>query len=293
MALNAIRTWIRLVRGLQWSKNAVVFAALVFGSPTTDHPFLRALGAFVAFCAISSSTYILNDAIDLDRDRLHPIKRGRPMASGVVPLRIGLVVAAELALGALALSFVVSPRLTLVIGGYALLMIAYTFHLKHLVLVDAFVIAIGFILRALAGAVAIDVPMSEWLMLCTLLLALFLAFGKRRSELVRLQGSAAAHRDTLAGYTVPLLDAYLVITATCSIMSYSIYSFTAESVPDNGAMTLSVPFVMFAMLRYLFLIMRKGEGGSPEVLIWRDLPLLISVVAWSVVVLLVMRTAGT
>lgn len=292
MGLANVRVWFRLVRGLQWSKNAVVFAALVFGAPSIDHPLLRAIGAFIAFCAMSSATYIVNDWLDLERDRIHPTKRTRPMAAGNVSPRVGLTLAALLAVGSFALSLMVTPMLTGVLLIYGGLMLGYSVQLKHIVLLDAFVIAVGFILRALAGAVAVDVPMSAWLMLCTLLLALFLAFGKRRSELVRLQGSASAHRVSLRGYTLPLLDAFLVITATCSIMSYSIYSFTSESVPANGSMMLSVPFVMFAMLRYLLLVMSKGEGGAPEVLLWRDIPLLTSVIGWSATVIAVMIIAG-
>lgn len=285
--LNA-RTWMQLLRVPQWSKNAVVFAALVFGDPQVDHAIVRSIAAFIAFCAISSAGYIVNDAIDIEQDRIHPIKQRRPIASGAVSTRNGLIIAASLITLGLVISFVVNPVLLIVMLGYVVLTASYSLRLKNIVLLDAFVIAIGFLLRAVAGAAAVEVPVSAWLMLCTLLLALFLAFGKRRSELIRLQGQATAHRSALAGYSIPLLDQLLVITAGCTIMAYSFYSFTSESVPSNGIMMVTVPFVMYAVFRYLLLVLRKGEGGTPELLLWKDKPILASVASWGLVVLLIM-----
>lgn len=289
--MTNLRPWFHLLRVPQWSKNAVVFAALVFGDPKVDQPFLRTIVAFVAFCAISSAGYILNDWLDIERDRVHPGKIKRPLAAGTVPVSTALAAAAALALASWAMSFLINPVLTLVLVGYGALMAAYSWCLKNIVLVDVFVIAIGFLLRAVAGAAAVEVPVSAWLMLCTMLLALFLAFGKRRSELVRLGDTASNHRAVLGGYSIPVLDQFLVITATCSIMAYSIYSFTSDSVPGNGMMMLTVPPVMFAVFRYLLLVMKRGEGGAPELLLWRDTPLLLSVVTWSAAVLAVMYLA--
>lgn len=286
------RTWMHLVRVPQWSKNAVVFAAFVFGDPQVDHALWRAIAAFIAFCAVSSAGYIVNDCVDVDRDRVHPGKQHRPVASGAVSQSTALFVAAVLILAGFALALVVNVYLLLVMVAYAVLTTAYSARLKQIVLVDAFTIAIGFLLRAVAGAAAVEVPVSPWLMLCTVLLALFLAFGKRRSELVRLQADAARHRSVLGGYSRPLLDQLMVITAGCTIMAYSMYSFSSESVPQNGAMMLTVPFVMFAIFRYLLLVMRRGEGGSPEILLWRDLPLLVSVASWGIAVLTIMVIAG-
>jgi 4-hydroxybenzoate polyprenyltransferase len=240
---------------------------------------------------VSSTGYIFNDWLDIDRDRIHPGKRSRPMATGAVSPALGLSVAGLLVVAALVVSWLVNPALTLVLASYSILMAAYSLHLKHIVLVDVFIIAVGFLLRAVAGAAAVEVPVSPWLMLCTLLLALFLAFGKRRSELLRLGENAGSHRAVLDGYSIPVLDQFLVITATCSIMSYSIYSFTSESVPGNGIMMLTVPPVMFAVFRYLLLVLRRGEGGAPELLLWRDTPLLVAVVTWSLAVLGVMYLA--
>ncbi len=289
--MSNLRMWFHVLRIPQWSKNAVVFAALVFGDPEVNQPLLRSAVAFVAFCAISSAGYIFNDWLDIERDRIHPGKRTRPMATGALAPSVGLGAAVVLIALALSASWLVNPVLTLVLAGYSILMAAYSLYLKHIVLVDVFVIATGFLLRAVAGAAAVEVPVSAWLMLCTLLLALFLAFGKRRSELLRLGERAGNHRAVLDGYSVPVLDQFLVITATCSIMAYSIYSFTAESVPDNGIMMLTVPPVMFAVFRYLLLVLRRGEGGAPELLLWRDTPLLLSVVIWGAAVLGVMYLA--
>lgn len=289
--MKSLRTWFHLLRIPQWSKNAVVFAALVFGDPKVDHPLLRTVVAFVTFCFVSSAGYIFNDWLDIERDRLHPGKRYRPMAAGVIDPKFGLGIGAALVVVALVMSWLVNPLLTLVLFAYVVLMTAYSLRLKNLVLVDVFVIAIGFLLRAVAGAAAVEVPVSAWLMLCTFLLALFLAFGKRRSELIRLGDRAEEHRSALAGYSLPVLDQFLVITAACAIMAYSIYSFTSESVPGSGIMMITVPPVMFAVFRYLLLVLKRGEGGAPELLLWRDTPLLLAVIAWSVSVLGVMYLA--
>ncbi len=289
--MSTLRSWIQLLRVQQWSKNAVVFAALVFGDPDIAHAFTRTIAAFTAFCAISSAGYIFNDWLDVERDRLHPGKQHRPLAAGDIGPGIAIASAAALALVALLVAWIVGPHLLIVLLGYATLMVAYSLRLKHIVLVDVFVIATGFVLRAVAGAAAVDVPVSAWLMLCTMLLALFLAFGKRRSELVRLGENAASHRSVLEGYSLALLDQFLVITATSAIMAYSIYTFTSESVPGNGIMMISVPPVIFAVFRYLLLVLKRGEGGAPEVLLWRDTPLLMAVVAWSIAVLTVMAFA--
>ena len=263
----------------------MVFAALVFGDPKVEHALWRTIAAFVAFCAVSSAGYIFNDWVDIDRDRIHPGKKKRPLAAGEITVRTAIITAIVLLIFATLISLIVNPVLTAVLAAYAVLMGAYSLKLKTIVLLDVFVIAIGFLLRAVAGAAAVEVPVSAWLMLCTLLLALFLAFGKRRSELVRLGDKASEHRPVLAGYSVSLLDQFLVITATCSIMAYSIYSFSAESVPGNGVMMLTVPPVMFAVFRYLLLVLKRNEGGAPEMLLWRDTPLLASVILWSVSVL--------
>lgn len=289
--MNDLRIWLQLLRVPQWSKNAVVFAALVFGNPVVDHAMWRTLVAFVAFCAVSSAGYIVNDTLDLDRDRVHPAKRRRPLASGAVSPQMALRIAAVLVAVGLLLSLTVNLRLATVVLVYMLLTFAYSWQLKHMVFVDVVVIAIGFLLRAVAGAAAVEVPVSPWLMLCTVLLALFLGFGKRRSEVMRLGSAAADHRTVLARYSARSLDVLLIGTAVCTIVAYTVYSWVSESVPPNGAMLITVPFVAFAIFRYLLLVLKRGEGGAPELLLWRDIPLLVSVMSWGVMVLVVLAIA--
>lgn len=288
--MRNLRTWAHLLRVQQWSKNAVVFAALVFGDPAVEGAMLRSIVGFIAFCAVSSAGYIFNDLQDVERDRLHPGKKHRPITSGAVAIRTAQWIAVALVILGIGLALAVNGLLALVVLSYLLLTTAYTLKLKELVLIDVFVIAVGFLLRAIGGAAAVEVPVSPWLMLCTMLLALFLAFGKRRSELIRLGNQASEHRAALEGYSVPLLDSLLVITSGCTIMAYAFYSFTSESVPQNGIMMLTVPFVIFAIFRYLLLVLRRGEGSTPETLLWKDVPLLASVIGWGVTVLAILST---
>lgn len=286
-----LRTWLSLLRIPQWSKNAVVFAALVFGDPVVSHAGMRSIVAFLSFCLVSSAGYILNDLVDADRDRLHPSKRYRSVASGKISPASAFAIAIALLVVGLGAALAVHRDLLIVVAIYALLSVAYTLRLKHIVLVDAVVIAFGFLLRAVAGAAAVEVPVSAWLMICTVLLALFLAFAKRRSELVKLGADAASHRAVLAGYSMPLLTTLLIATATATITAYTMYSLTSSSVPESGAMLLTVPFVVFAVARYLLLVIARGEGGSPELLLWRDMPLLSSIIGWAVAVVVVLGFA--
>ncbi len=280
-----VGAWIRLLRPVQWSKNAVVFAALVFGHQNDVDDGVRALVAFVAFCAMSSATYIFNDWSDAERDRLHPVKRFRPLAAGTIASRPAMAVSAILALLALVLAWPVSPMLTAVVLAYAVLMTAYTLVLKRVMILDVFVIAGGFLLRAIAGGVAVNVPISTWLMLCTMLLALFLGFSKRRNELTTLDRDAALHRTSLRGYTIEILDQFILISAASAVMAYAMYTFSAATVPESGIMMITVPIVMFAMFRYLYLVYGRTLGGAPEVLLFHDRPLLGSIAVWGVTVI--------
>jgi len=248
---------------------------------------LEAITAVIAFCLISSAMYIVNDWRDMERDRHHPLKRRRPLASGVIEARRALNVAVVLGTSALVLGWVVTPWLALVLGVYVLLMSAYTLWLKRIVIIDVFVIAGGFLLRAVAGGVAVHVPISAWLMLCTLLLALFLGFCKRRNEMLTLQDSASLHRVALRGYTPQILDQFILLTAATTIMAYAMYTFTSAYVPKNDAMMVTVPIVAFAIFRYLYLVYVRKLGGAPEALLFRDLPLLSAVLLWGVSVLVV------
>jgi 4-hydroxybenzoate polyprenyltransferase len=277
-----------LLRPVQWSKNAILFAGAVFGS-VIDQPeqFFRALLAFIAFCLISSSIYIFNDWIDADADRLHPTKRFRPIAAGTILPRQALTAGSTLAITGLAIGTVVGWWFLLVAATYLALMIAYGLELKDIVILDIFVIAGGFVLRAVGGAVAVSLPISPWLLFCTMLLALFLGFCKRRNELAVLPDDSRAYRKTLEGYTLPMLDQAIAVTAASTIMAYSIYTFNAAQVPSNDVMMITIPFVAFAMFRYLFLVYAKKLGGSPESLLFRDVPLLVSILGWGVSVVLV------
>jgi 4-hydroxybenzoate polyprenyltransferase len=283
------RAWVRLLRPAQWSKNAVVLAPVVFARIAT-HPgaVTQAIVAMVAFCLISSAMYIFNDWEDIERDRHHPVKRFRPLALGTIHPRQALSVAVALACVSLVLAWAVTPALSGILAAYAALIIAYTFYLKRLIIIDVFAIAGGFLLRAVGGAVAVGVPISAWLMLCTVLLALFLGFCKRRNELVTLQASAALHRNALEGYTPLILDQFIVVTATSTILAYAMYTFTSITVPNDDSMVYTVPIVAFAMLRYLFLVYVRRLGGAPEVLLFRDPPLLGSILLWGMTVMLIL-----
>ncbi len=273
--------WVRLLRPIQWSKNGVVFAGVVFARRATDpQEMIRAVLAFVAFCMISSAVYVFNDWIDIERDRHHPVKRARPLASGQIEPRVGLTVAAFLTVGGCVVGGVVSWWLLLVCVVYLAIMVAYSLKLKHIVILDVFVIASGFILRAVAGAAAVSVPVSSWLLLCTFFLALFLGFCKRRNEIRVLDTSASLHRPSLGGYSVATLDQFIGLTAAATLMAYSMYTFVSTYVPKNDAMMLTIPFVAFAMFRYLFLVYGRNLGGSPESLLLKDVPLFSSIFLW-------------
>jgi 4-hydroxybenzoate polyprenyltransferase len=270
-------------RPKQWIKNGFVFAALIFAGKL-GHPdlVLRTAAAFVLFSMLSSTVYLLNDAADAEADRRHPLKASRPIAAGRIPIRLAVGIAIALAVGSLALSALLDYRFGLVALGYLALNVAYTFSLKHLVLVDVFAIAGGFVLRAMAGAAVIHVSISPWLYLCTILLSLFLGFGKRRHELLLLEDTARVHRRNLEEYTGPLLDDLINIVAGATIIAYSMYTFFASAVPQNHAMMLTIPFVLYGVFRYLLLIHRTDFGGAPEEAVWRDVPLLVDLGLWAI-----------
>lgn len=293
-------TWPSAARGLltslrpkQWTKNAVVFAALVFDHKLFDSDrFLATLGAFVCFCLASSAIYLVNDLQDIASDRLHPRKRHRPIASGMVTPRAAWAVVAVLLVGAIPLAIWLRPEFAAVVVGYLVLMVSYSFWLKHLVILDVFAISAGFVLRAAGGGLVLDVPISPWLYVCTVLLSLFLGFGKRRHELLLLDDVAGEHRRNLDEYSVELLDQLILITASATVMAYSLYSFTSPNLPENHSMMLTIPFVMYAIFRYLFLIHRRDGGGSPEQLLLSDGPLLAGIALWGLLAVGILYTAG-
>jgi 4-hydroxybenzoate polyprenyltransferase len=273
---------LRSLRPLQWTKNAVVLAALVFsGELFTVGSVARAAAAALVFCCASSAMYLVNDLRDASGDRVHPTKRHRPIAAGLVTT--GQAAATGAALFGLAVvgAWLVGPTFLAVVLTYVALMMAYSYGLKRLVILDVFAIAAGFVLRAVGGAFAIDVPVSPWLYLCTLLLALFIGFGKRRHELTSLEGEAVRHRVNLEAYSVPLLDQIIGVMAAAIVMAYSLYTFDASNVPRNHAMMLTIPFIVYALFRYLYLIQRGDLGGAPETLLFTDRALLVCIAGWA------------
>lgn len=280
---------IRTLRPLQWSKNLLVFAALLFSMNVFEiRPIAQAIGAFIVFCAVSSAIYLLNDLRDREQDAHHPVKRYRPIASGTVSPTTAQILAVVLGLGGLLGAWFIGPSLALTVGAYLVLMIAYSFRLKQVVLLDVIIISLGFVLRAAAGAVAIDVPVSPWLYLCSMLLALMLGFGKRRHELLMLQDLAKQHRANLDAYSVPLLDQIIAATSSATVVAYSVYTFSTASLPENHSMMLTIPIVLYAVFRYLYLLYKEHLGGSPELLLVHDRPIQISIVLWGLASLLIL-----
>ena len=277
---GAVAIGVAALRVRQWTKNLLVFAGIVFAAKLGDPlRWVEAVACFVAYCAASSAAYLVNDVRDRDADRAHPTKRFRPIASGELSPQAALRIAA--ALGALSLA-VVAP---LGLASVALLLVfvgvqaAYTVSLKHLVLVDVFAIAALFVVRASAGAVAVDVPISPWLYLCTGLLALFLALGKRRAELVLVESRETPGRRVLGGYTLPLIDQLVGIVASATIAAYALYTFTAR---DSDALMATIPYVVFGIFRYLLLLHQHQAGEEPERVLLRDVPTLAAVALWGV-----------
>lgn len=286
-----IRDIIISMRPRQWLKNGFVFAALVFSRSFTDTgAVLHALAAFVIFSLLSGAIYLFNDLADVAEDRLHAAKRGRPIARGSLSPRAART--AAIAAGAIALAgaFLINTRLGLLAAGYLLLMLLYSWRLKRVVIVDALTIAFGFILRVTAGGVAISVPVSEWLLICTFLLALFLALCKRRHELVLLGDGAGAHREILSEYSAVLLDQMIAVVTSSTVMAYGLYTLWPRTrVEISPRLYYSIPFVLYGIFRYLYLVHRKEGGGEPGRTLVTDRSLLIDVLLWVAAVIAILR----
>jgi 4-hydroxybenzoate polyprenyltransferase len=303
-AFAHLRAVFRSMRPRQWTKNLIVFMALLFSinerwevsEPSSWLPLAgwSAL-TFALFCLISSADYLLNDVIDRESDRLHPDKRRRPIAAGLLWPRAAVIWAVALATaavgGAFALSAVLTWHVGAVLAGYVVLMVTYTFVLKHVVLMDMMAIGAGFVLRAMAGALAIDTPISPWLYVVTALGALFLVVHKRRAEITLLAEGAGNHRPILDQYSPALLDQMTSLVTASTLSAYGLYTFTAENLPDNNAMMLTIPFVLYGIFRYLYLVHAKQEGGSPEDVLLRDVPLLLCIAGWVTTAALVLLIA--
>jgi len=271
------------LRPKQWPKNLLVFAGLVFSLNLfnlTD--FLRSLAGFVAFCLLSGSVYIVNDLVDVEKDRLHPLKRLRPIASGRLRPGAARVAAVIAAIVALAGGFALDWRFGVVGLAYFLLEVAYSFRLKHVVVLDVMTVSAGFALRAVAGTVLVHVTLSSWLFVCTILFALFISLAKRRHELVTLLDGGAGHRAVLENYSEPLLDQMMAVATSATVIAYCLYTIAPETVAKFGthSLMLTVPFVLYAVYRYLYLVYRREMGGAPEQALLGDWPLLVDVLLW-------------
>jgi 4-hydroxybenzoate polyprenyltransferase len=282
------------LRPRQWVKNLFVFAALIFAQKLLTPLVWPALAAFALFCALSGAIYLLNDVADRHKDRLHPAKRARPVASGVLPVPTAVVIAGGMLIGSLALSFLISPGFGLAALAYAVLLTAYSVGLKHLVIIDVLVVALGFVLRAIAGALAIGVEISGWLLICTILLALFLVLGKRRHESLALDAAAIEHRPILAEYTPGLLDQMIAVVTASTVTAYALYTMSPETVAKfhTHLLPLTLPFVLYGIFRYLYLLYRRQLGGNPSELFLNDRALLVNTILWAVAVLLIIYGHG-
>jgi len=279
----------RSMRPRQWPKNIFVFTALVFDNKLFQpQPLLHTVIGFVVFCLLSSAVYLVNDAADAPADRLHPTKRNRPIARGDVPISIAIVYAVALVLLSLSVAFWLDWRFGAIGAFYFILNSAYSFRLKHMVILDVLVLATGFVLRVAAGTVLVDaVRFSPWLYVCMSLLALLMGFGKRRQELVELGGKSST-RAILSEYSVPLLDQIIAIVTGALVVSYMFYTFSAPQLPSNHSMMLTIPFVLYGLFRYLYLVIVKGEGGAPDELALKDRPLQIVFLLWGLVCVVVL-----
>lgn len=280
----------KAMRPKQWSKNIFVLAALVFDLKLLAPEFLgKSIAAFIIFCAISSAVYLINDLADIEKDRQHPVKRNRPLASGKLSPRIAVIAAILLVGVSIPLAYLLDWEFALIVACYFVVMILYSFWLKHIVLIDVLTVAGGFVLRVVAGVVLVNTArFSPWLYLCMVLLALFIAVSKRRHELVLLQENANAHRSIFDDYSLPLLDDMTRMVTACTAMAYSLYTFSAPNLPQNHAMMLTTPFVYYGLFRYMYLVHVKNEGGEPEDLVLKDRPLLLTVMLWGLMVVVVL-----
>ncbi len=284
------RALLKAMRLRQWTKNGFLWAPILFDTQILKlNSSLRVLAAFGLFCLLSSAVYLVNDLFDIEADRQHPEKRNRPIASGKLPIPAAVTAVVLLMIICLVLGFLLSPWFAIIEASYFVLMLAYSRWLKHIPLIDVLVIAAGFVLRVLAGLSVITVKyFSPWLFVVTTLFALYIGFGKRRSELAVLAEEAKAHRRVLDGYTIPLLDQIITVVSTATIITYSLYTFEAEVTPGTYTMMLTIPFVLYGILRYLWLIQVKHAGGAPEDALLTDHPLQIAVVLFGIAVFIIL-----
>lgn len=281
---------IRTMRPEQWTKNFLLFAGIIFAHHLFHvEPLLKTLGAFALFCLLSSAIYIINDIRDVEQDKAHPLKSKRPIAAGELSIPFARVAAGLIGGGTLLLAFVLNVNFGYVALLYFFLLFAYSLYLKHIVILDVLTIAIGFVLRAIAGVVVIGVEFSSWLLLCTILLALFIGLSKRRHELVLLGNNANSHRKILEEYSPRLLDQMISVVTASTLMAYALYTMAPETKDKFGTsyMILTIPFVIYGIFRYLYLVHQKEEGGSPTAILINDKPSLFNVLLWILVSVLI------
>jgi 4-hydroxybenzoate polyprenyltransferase len=288
-----LKALFKTMRPRQWTKNGFVFFALFFDKQFfVQEAFLRTLEGFILFCLISSVIYIINDIADIESDRKHPEKRKRPLASGALPLHIAWIAAIGLTAIVLPLGYLLSPAFAAVLLAYLVIQLAYSKWLKHLPILDVLIIAAGFVLRVHSGVTLIEVErFSPWLYVVTTLGALYLGLGKRRAELNLLAQGAGAHRKVLDGYTIPLLDQYVTIVSAATILAYSLYTFSAPNLPENNSMMLTIPFVVYIIFRYLYLIQVTHNAGAPDEVLLTDTPIQAAIALFGITVLVIFYLA--
>jgi len=281
---------LRTLRPKQWTKNVFIFAALLFDQKLANWPLLlNTIAAFFLFCLVAGTVYVINDLADLEKDKQHPKKCKRPLPSGQLAPRFAIAGVVVILAVSLPLSYLLHPAFAALVLGYFLLNVAYSFWLKHMVIIDVMVVASGFVLRVVAGVVMAQAErFSPWLYVCTIFLALFLSIGRRRHEMLLLADGANSHRRILDEYSIPFLDQMTIVVMTGALISYTLYTATAPNLPCNHGMLLTIPFVIYGLFRYLYLVQIRGEGGAPEDLLFTDRPFLADVLLWGVAVILVM-----
>jgi 4-hydroxybenzoate polyprenyltransferase len=286
----SLRALIEAMRPKQWAKNIFIFAPLVFDQKLFHPTYLaRTVAGFVLLCLISGAVYLMNDLVDAEKDRQHPRKRNRPIASGRLSPRLALAAAVLIPLVGLPLGFLLDPLFGGILLGYLALQVGYSFVLKNVVIIDALAVAAGFVLRVAAGIPLVEAErFSPWIYTCMGLLALFISFSKRRHELTLLGENANGHRESLGEYSVLLLDQFILIVTAATLVAYTLYTFSAPNLPPNHTMMLTVPFVLYAVFRYMYLVYVKGLGGEPEEIVLRDRPLQVGVLLWGLAVILIM-----
>jgi 4-hydroxybenzoate polyprenyltransferase len=282
------------VRPRQWVKNLFVFAGVIFSHKLFTPDAWLALAAFAVFCALSGVVYLLNDVADRERDRAHPVKRLRPIASGALSVPAAVTAALVLAGGALAAAAALGGSFLVTAVAYVTLLVLYSVWLKHVVIVDVLTVSSGFVLRAVAGAVAIDVEISGWLLICTILIALFLALGKRRHEYLTLDAEATRHRPILAEYSAALLDQMIAVVTASTVTAYALYTMSPETVAkfDTHLLPATLPFVLYGIFRYLYLLYRRQLGGNPSELFLNDRALILNTILWIVAVVAIIYGIG-